>query len=357
MPRTKRPLAESDPNASSSRRTRSKVAKSNESEGVENAAPIQAKKPSNKKEDVVKVSNGGDQEPEGYASKTNGELAFMLRERGLPYNGIKSVLIGRLEDFDEKQKSNISKPGAPGGKAGESTSAEPILDEGNSEADSLRRQTDFASKDNSKLRLMLEARKLPVSGTRDELIARLEQNPIVDYDQYTPNELSAMAMRRKMRQGAAGPKASKIARLRQNDELKRDTGNSQEDTLYIGLSSMEMIMGLLHQEQVSASRGDYSFVKHYRNSGKILDDMLTERNLSDAGTMAAKMDRLRADDAGRETPFVSPFWQEKVKPAQAEWDQLRLAFEAATGRTLVSARADLNEEDMILKSDPLYAHK
>jgi hypothetical protein len=57
------------------------------------------------------------------------------------------------------------------------------------EAISLRRQTNFRSKNNSKLRRILADCNMSTSGRRDELVTRLEANPTIDYEQYNSDQL------------------------------------------------------------------------------------------------------------------------------------------------------------------------
>ncbi|KAF2491445.1 hypothetical protein BU16DRAFT_119381 [Lophium mytilinum] len=353
MPRTKRPLAEADPNASAGRVTRSKVVRSDGPKGKENktaSGAFESKKYSNKSKSLTKHAEK-DVGLEGYANVSDNRLGWLLLDRGLPYGRTdeRDVMIMRLEISDALAKElNVPlyiPPNFPPSKA----------DKSKAEAINLRKQTDFASKDNSKLRSMLEARKLSTLGPRDELVQRLEAHPMVDYEQYTTDELSAMASRRHMRTGATGPKAVKIARLRMNDELKRDTGNTPEGELYGCISAIEMFVGAFRREKNRVLRGDYSFVKSFGcRPAPTLKELLHERNLPESGNIATKLERLRKDDASRGTPFATRIFEKQISDARSEWERLRVKFEEFTGRPLRCVSEDLNVENKLHQRDPIY---
>jgi hypothetical protein len=65
---------------------------------------------------------------------------------------------------------------------------------------------------------------------------------------------------RHMRTGGTGSKADKIARLRKNDEVKRDIGNTPEGEMYGFIARGENAMALIQKDQATASSGDYRFV-------------------------------------------------------------------------------------------------
>lgn len=220
-----------------------------------------------------------------------------------------------------------------------------------------RRRTDFASKDNGKLRCMLEARKLATIGTRNELIARLEENPDVDYEQFTTGELSEMALRRHMQMGSTGPKALKIVRHELNDELKRGARSILEGELYGSIAAMEMIVGDFRRYQEKVLSGDYSFVKRFCQPSSILIDLLRARNLPESGSIATKIDRLRKNDATHMTPFVTRKFEDRINDARAEWEKHRVTFEKVTGRPLLSATRDLDEENKNNGRDSIYKRK
>ncbi|KAF2810719.1 uncharacterized protein BDZ99DRAFT_462062 [Mytilinidion resinicola] len=352
MPRAKRPLAETDPNASTGRTTRSKVAKLDAPKGKENKTVLGAKRTSKQDSKRLKSLTKHVEEDEGledYANTSNNRLGWLLLDRGLPYGTTdeRDVMIMRLEIADATAKELNVPPYTP------PYFPPTTADIRNAEASSLKKQTDFASKDNSKLRSMLEARKLSTYGTRDAPVQRLEAHPTVDYEQYTTDELSAMASRRHMRMDTTGPKAVKIARLRMNDELKRDTGNTPEGELYGAISAMEMFVGAFRRDKDRALRGDYSFVRSFCRPASTLKELLHERNLPESGNIATKMERLRKDDARRATPFATRIFEKRINDARSEWEKLRVKFEEATGRPLLCVSEDLNAESKLHQRDPV----
>lgn len=90
---------------------------------------------------------------------------------------------------------------------------------------------DYTKKDNSKLRYFLSERDLPTSGTREELINRL-QNSSIDYEDLTSTELSDMMKGRCIVNVAVGGKETKIKRLRINDLLDSHTGEGGNSPRY-----------------------------------------------------------------------------------------------------------------------------
>jgi hypothetical protein len=89
---------------------------------------------------------------------------------------------------------------------------------------------DYTTKDNNKLRNLLHARDLPESGTREEMIARLESNPI-HHEQLTSAELTEMLKRSHVPRAAQGTKEDKIERLRQAEAMDHDSGSYQDGVL------------------------------------------------------------------------------------------------------------------------------
>ncbi|TVY83850.1 hypothetical protein LSUE1_G001625 [Lachnellula suecica] len=72
---------------------------------------------------------------------------------------------------------------------------------------------DYSTKDNGKLRTLLLDREMSSSGTREEMITRLESSTI-KYESYTSAKLSKMLNRRHMRMCEQGSKDIKIQRLK-----------------------------------------------------------------------------------------------------------------------------------------------
>lgn len=192
--------------------------------------------------------------------------------------------------------------------------------------DIRKEDIEYRNKDNSKLRRFLSERDLSTHGTREELITRLE-NSMIDYESLTSATITEMLRDRHVRCSGQGNKEYKIERLRINDEIERDTGNSEEGMLYGSLSAMEMILG----ECFKLGNKDYSTLKPAR-----LSALLEKRKLAKSGSAAVMIRRLQNDDRKSN--------EKHIKYAQAKRDQLKLDLESKTGRSMLSATEVLKRE-------------
>ncbi|KAH8594400.1 hypothetical protein B0O99DRAFT_624913 [Bisporella sp. PMI_857] len=148
----------------------------------------------------------------------------------------------------------------------------------------------YATKDNSKLRTFLLDRGLSTEGTREELISRLE-NSSIDYESLQSCQLEEMMKRRQITMTARGSKDIKIERLRLNDKLDRDTGNSRDSALHGALSAIEMVLRDCEQ---GLSENQYASWTPAR-----LMTALKKRNLSSTGSKAQQIARLQSADRKR----------------------------------------------------------
>jgi hypothetical protein len=99
----------------------------------------------------------------------------------------------------------------------------------------------YRMKDNSVLRRLLFERDLSMDGTREEMIARLEDSSI-DYESLSSEQLSDMLRERHVTSYGQGSKEVKIERLRLNDKLHYDTGNSGDAVLYGQIWALETMV-------------------------------------------------------------------------------------------------------------------
>lgn len=153
-----------------------------------------------------------------------------------------------------------------------------------------KEQIDYETKDNSKLRRFLLERGLPTSGSRDELLARLEQSSI-NYDDLLSEQLTEMLKGRHITNSATGSKAIKIERLRLNDKLARDTGTHGDGELYAKFDVTQYVIADLEK---TISNDGYS-----SKTPRVLNSMLTKRKLSTSGSIPVQIARLRKDDRKR----------------------------------------------------------
>jgi len=181
---------------------------------------------------------------------------------------------------------------------------------------------EYKTKDNSKLRRFLSERSLSTSGTRDDLIARLSESS-VNYEALSSEQLSAMLKQRHISNYATGSKATKIERLRLNDELRRDTGTSEDSILY---GTFSVLQDIVRDQEKLIPLGDYSSKK-----ATALSTILTSRRLTCSGSRVAKIARLQKDDRNK---------REKLK---REYDTTKRKLEEATGR--VGSECNRKDED------------
>ena len=189
----------------------------------------------------------------------------------------------------------------------------------------------YATKDNSKLRTFLRERRLSTSGTRDELISRLE-NTSIDYDSLPSGQITEMLKARRISWASQGPKEVKLQRLRYDDTLDRDTGNSEEQVLSGKLYAWETILNdlLMKQESAANSENSYSSLSPAR-----LSALLERRELSLSGSKTAQIARLQNDDRKSLTKSINEM--------RTMRDSLKLEMEARVGHP-VNATEDLDRE-------------
>ncbi|TGO67727.1 hypothetical protein BOTNAR_0036g00020 [Botryotinia narcissicola] len=216
-----------------------------------------------------------------HASKSKGELVELLKERSMPSNETKDVLIQRLRDNDghvapmdpgktERRKSAridaseqrtkitqrreeglkdlwtvknkaLASPSAP---IAETSSA---ISERNTAAvpsqSSHGHRINYRTKDNSKLRALLRDWRVMQpeeveSMDRMAMIERLERHEMRgygdDYESLTCDQLSTLLSARLLPSSGV-TKAARMERLRYDDALDRDNGNLEERSLYTHL--------------------------------------------------------------------------------------------------------------------------
>ncbi|KAF4632613.1 hypothetical protein G7Y89_g5513 [Cudoniella acicularis] len=284
MPRAKRPLAELDPNAS-------------------RAAP--KAKHSKPNLPIERTEDGGTND---IKSKTKAELVEMLQERGLRHTGTKFELLKRLEDHREEMEKLAEK----------CKSKQQTVD---------NNYVNYHMKDNSKLRTLLRDRQLPEYGTREEMIQRLERVP-VSYERFSSGEITEMLKGRGLRFAGSGSRDIKMARLKLNDEMNSDSGNSAEQGMYGRLTAYESFedLDITDPKQIKSN----THTKYASWASDRLIKLLKERRLSLAGNKAQHIEKLRDYDAKA--------LSKKRKSLFAERIRLRAELEERVGHPV-----DLNE--------------
>jgi hypothetical protein len=152
--------------------------------------------------------------------------------------------------------------------------------------------TDYKTKDNSKMRTLLFDWCMSTSGSREELIARLEKSSF-DYEIYSSEQLTEIMKRRQLTNTGC-PKAIKIRRLILNDSLDRDTGNYEDMMYYVQTDVSRICLEqLVRKQEAILVGGDQSYSNW--SLGK-LSALLKERKLSCSGNKDAMIARLRSND-------------------------------------------------------------
>ncbi|KAL3419199.1 hypothetical protein PVAG01_09421 [Phlyctema vagabunda] len=150
---------------------------------------------------------------------------------------------------------------------------------------------EYRKKDNNKLRRLLMERWMSSSGTREDMIARLE-NSWSDYTILKSDELSAMLKNRNLTNASCGSKEVKIQRLRINDLSHRDTGNSSDRVLHSRLSVFEMIERQLSSVCTEEQAMDENNNPHVNMAPSKLLRELEKRHLAKSGTKNTQIKRL-----------------------------------------------------------------
>lgn len=311
MPREKRPLSEVDGNASTASRKSakivvSKLTKETQEDGVNNF-----KKP---------VSGNANQKPQH--SKPPAILSPKVQKDGA--KGAKEAVSRHADEKPRPSKPailplNSSRKWSTPGTIFNTNP--PSHREQLEEEEAQKEQFEYSNKDNSKLRRFLSERYLSTSGTREELIKRLE-NSSINYEDITSAQLSEMLKGRHVTMSAQGTKEYKIQRLRLNDKVERDTGTSEESVLYGTLSAMEYIL-----QEALAKRdvtSNYSTLKP-----KQLSALLERRKLSQSGTQATLIKRLQTDD--RKST------EKRIESAQTKYNRVKNELELKTGRSVIAS--------------------
>jgi len=250
--------------------------------------------------------------------------------RRLPATKRTKTKTGKLEKDHESSKKNAAPSELP-----QSNTVRSEHTTGHKKALEQRQETfEYSKKDNSKLRRFLSERGLSTSGKREVLITRLE-NSTIDYESFSSEELSGMLKARHVRCADQGSKKVKIQRLRINDKIDRDTGNTEEGVLYGRLALLEDT--IVPQFEKSLTENDYDSM-----TMESLRMLLMARKLPVSGDKSMRIARLQASDGPR---------QKISENARNEQDSRRAALERKIGHALPSANAVLLHEEQQRSED------
>ncbi|KAF7896176.1 hypothetical protein EAF00_006191 [Botryotinia globosa] len=184
-------------------------------------------------------------------------------------NDDKEALIERrrvLDRYEENSEESSTR------EASEVTDAESV-DEGSVDEDdeivplaepsttgTVSSDSPYAKKDNSMLRVLLRDRHLQISGTREEMIHRLESSPY-NYESYTSEELSLILKDRHLTNATYGSKEIKIERLKNSDEAFYDSAKFEDTQLYVQLNLGEKFIRDKEQALKALSDANVSYEK------------------------------------------------------------------------------------------------
>jgi hypothetical protein len=300
MPRAKRPLAEADPNASNASNTSNKSAKiirkageryGRENQKTQSQKPsTQTKKPASRKQSTSRITTYD-------------------RGRHAPPNLIQELFEGHFEDLRNDAY-------------GEEQGCENEVEE----------RRDYNNTDNGKLRTLLRDRGLTTAGNREGLIARLEANPKDNYESLSASELTEMLKQRHITMAGQYTKEVKIQRLRVNDNLDRDIGDSEGSVLYGSLSVVEMIADDLESKQEKALKGENNYSSF---NDKKLSKLLEFHKLSTSGSKEVQINRLQKHG-------LKTIGKNRDK-AREKRDSVRSKLEARAGHSVNCSHIDEQE--------------
>lgn len=158
----------------------------------------------------------------------------------------------------------------------------------------------------------------------------------INYEYLQPFQLVEMLKRRGVRMAEQGPKATKIERLRLNDQMHRETGPSGEGGLYGRTSAYEDLYhnAIKHQKQTSeytSAQNPYTTMNPKR-----ISTLLAKRNLDPGGTPKQQIRRLLTHD--RQTAA------REQKTRHKGYEKIKADLESQTGQAIASAEACMQHE-------------
>jgi hypothetical protein len=200
----------------------------------------------------------------------------------------------------------------------------------------------YQMKNNSVLRRLLSERDLSADGTREEMIARLEDSSI-DYESLPAGQLTEMLRQRRVTGYAVGLKEVKIERLRLIDKLQCDTGNLKDTELYSRAVVPEMMIDEWEAKRAkalteTAENNQYSSWKPARISTN-----LEKRKLSKSGSVKMQIARLWNDD--------NKSVDKKLKEFTAEHENAKAKLEAAIGHAIHRVKPIMDEAEEVRRLD------
>ncbi|KAL2065990.1 hypothetical protein VTL71DRAFT_2061 [Oculimacula yallundae] len=243
MPREKRPLAEADRNAKSSKHAKI---------SLKGKPGVKASEQNERR-----VEEDPTSKPNVYLQ--NKSRRFLVRKPSATYT----------PQVDPVEDDNVDESGSP----------------------AIRKETiDYQAKDDCKLRQLLTERDLSPTGTRADMITRLE-NTYIDYEDLLSDELTDMMRKRESKGAGSGTKQTKIALLRADDRLNWNRNSMESMTLYIrrGLVEERLVEYRKKLEDIS--------IETYKalNAGQ-LKRRLVKESLSCDGSEAVMTRRLYNHD-------------------------------------------------------------
>jgi hypothetical protein len=196
----------------------------------------------------------------------------------------------------------------------------------------------YRMKDSSVLRRLLFERDLLMDGTREEMIARLEDSSI-DYESLPSEQISDMLRERHVTSYGQGSKEVKIERLRLNDKLHYDTGNSGDAVLYGQTCALETMVAEWEAKRVkalteTAENNQYSSWKPARVSTH-----LEKRKLSKSGSVKVQIARLWNDD--------NKTINKNLKERTARYKEAKDKLEVAIGHPVHKIKSVMDEANEV----------
>ncbi|KAI9642994.1 hypothetical protein NHQ30_008728 [Ciborinia camelliae] len=282
-----------------------------------------------------------------YQSLSMNDLREMCTSRG-----IQVKLHDRKQDLQKKLCNNDEED-----KIAEENSSEPESEPLDNETaqEPLNDSSIYAEKDNSMLRCLLRARNLQVSGTREEMIHRLDTSPY-NYESYSSEKLALVLKDRHLANAKYGSKEIKIERLKNSDKAICDRGSYNDAKLTVRVKLRED--GIQAKEQALKVLSDPG--PSYENlKSDALRELASVFGLSKHGENGAMIKRLQANDQklnlkGGDKTIVHDAIKkltDSLKAQKDECDKARKELEESVGHPVLDVSAATKRHNAISNRD------
>ncbi|KAF7918948.1 hypothetical protein BELL_0596g00080 [Botrytis elliptica] len=279
-------------------------------------------------------------------------------------NDDKAALIERLKLLDkyikDSEESSARETSEPTGAENDEESSVEQADEivpvaEPSTIGTVSSDSPYAKKDNSMLRVLLRDRHLQISGTREEMIHRLETSPY-NYESYTSEELSLILKDRHLTNASHGSKESKIERLKNSDEAFYDSANFEDTQLYVQLNLGERF--IKDKEQALKALSDPN-ISYEKLDSSALRELASALGLSPHSGAKTVIKQLHANDQkstleGKGNTAMRDAIDEltaSLKTRKEEYNKAKEELEKSIGHPVLDIAIVMGRYNAILRRD------